>query len=127
MILLFWVSAPLVWYPKFAKIDTASLTEELDTLFAQCSEGTTSDSITVPLTAQDTPYVVSLDSQDVTQNELSINCASGVRLKLWDDWWAASAGLYVVRDGYSLPANIAPLATSLGGRVYSWHDTSGSF
>lgn len=125
MIFLFWVSAPLMWYPKFAEIDTASLTEEVDTLFAHCESDASVDSMSVPLYPEDTPYVVGLESQDVANNELKVSCASGVRLKLWDDWWAASAGLFVVREGYKLPAQIAPLATPLNGRVYSWHDTSG--
>jgi len=126
MILTLWVSVPLVWYPKFGEIDTASLTEEVDTLFAVCDTGVSSSAISIPLNPEDTPYVISLDSQDIAQNELSVNCASGVRLKLWDDWWDASAGLFVVREGHELPAQLAPLATPLNGRVYSWHDTSGS-
>lgn len=122
MVALFWVSAPLVWYPKFHKIDIASLTEEVDTLFSACPTDASVETINVALDAQTTPYLLSLNSVDTESNQLSVSCTSGVRLKLWDDWWASSAGLYIVRDGYNLPTSIAPFATALTARVHSWHN-----
>lgn len=118
---MLWLSVPLVWYPKFHKIDTATLTEQVDTLFAGCDANPSLTTVMVPIDSITTPYVMGLESQDAKQNQLLIDCNSGVRLKLWDDWGAASAGLYITREGFDLPNDIAPYATPLDGRVYSWH------
>lgn len=134
-VLLFWTSVPLLWLPKYNEINFTKLTQDVDRLASACN--TNAGIINVALTEHNAPYIFSLESHDVVNGIVEFDCNAGVRLKLWADWWTASAGLYVLRgnsqvadelndeateDQYALPEAVAPLATRLESRVYSWYD-----
>jgi len=118
--ILTWLSLSLVWYPKFDELDLKALTREADILLASCAEaalGTDKTTkILIPMQEYQTPYIYSL-----VRDKSRHRCGEGVKLVLWDDFMISRAGIYVSGEQSTLPDDLAPIASSLGGRVYQWH------
>jgi len=115
LIFVGWLSISLVWYPSYEDLDIERLEREADTVLAKC-EARHSNNKLFPIIEGDTPTI-----QNLVGKHQQHKCEDGLYLVLWRDYFVSSAGLFIVKTDTEPPEWIAPLATHLGGRVYSWH------